>query len=219
MTMTLRTLRKPGLVVALACVLPVAVAASAPAAAAGGLSTPGVTVVAVNPGTRVGANDLAFALTAHSALAPITDPASCRPQDRSLRCWGSLTLRVPDLGGLKISEFEVHRVVVGDTSCADEGGEDEGCGDRAIDATTTGQAVEAQVNGVAVVTDPGSSGYPAGTPVQVKVALIDNGPALYGDQAEVVVNEFVPGPVKPLIYDSGVQTVEQVQIHARAKTA
>lgn len=68
---------------------------------------------------------------------------------------------------------------------------------------------------MAVLRDPGTTGEPAGTQVQVMVVLTDNGDALHADQIEVQVNKFVPGPVKPELYRSGPQTIQQVRIHLR----
>lgn len=205
------------------------------ALAQGGQSTPGVSVTAQNPGTAPG-SDLRITLTAHSERSTAESP-SCRPQDANLRCWGDLVLRIPDAGGLTLSGLQVHRVAVavGDISCGDEGDEGDSCdghegGDMA--ATAAGNPaqypIKAQVNGVSVLTRPGealcwlfdSQGQPqvqepcpVGTQVQVKITLTDNGPAQYADEADVVVNQFVPGNTKPLIYDTGTQAIQQVQIH------
>ncbi len=199
---------------ALLAVVPLAVAFAPPASAAEG-SAPGVTVTAVNPGTRPQASDLMIVLTAHTQRSAAPDNPSCRPQDLTLRCWGSLNLRVPEMGGMSVTGLDVHRVAVGDITCDDETGDEGGCSgeDEAVPATAAGEAVQAQVNGVAVLQRAGSSNLPVGTEVQVKITLTDNGSALYHDQADVTVNEFVPGAVKPLIYESGPQTVQQVQIH------
>jgi hypothetical protein len=198
---------------ALVAVVPLAFAFVAPASAAGGESTPGVTVTAMNPGTSPADGNLKISLTAHTGQSPLENP-SCRPEDMTLECWGSLVLRIPQLGGLSVANLEVHRVAVGDTSCGDEGDEG-GCEGEPMSVTATGadEAVEAQVNGVAVLVKPGSSGYPAGTKVQVKIALTDNGPGLYVDQVDVQINKFEPGPVKPLITQTGPQVVQQVRIH------
>ncbi len=200
-----------------------------------GESTPGVTVIAVNSGGPRAQSDVQISLTAHSERGTVDSP-SCRPQDLTLRCWGSLHLQVPDMDGMTVTRFEVHRVAIGDASCDhdddggcdhdDDGGcdhdDDGGCGghdDGGHDAMATELArlladypIDAQVNGVAVLTDPGNTDLPAGTKVQVKITLTDNGRARHGDEIDVQVNEFVPGPVKPLIYQSGPQTVEQVQV-------
>lgn len=190
--------------------------------AQGGQSTPGVTVTAQNPGTY--GDGLRITLTAHAEQSTVQNP-DCRPQSATITCWGSLVLRIPDAGGMSVSGFQVHRVAVGDTGCGDE--ESGGCegGDMAaMAAEPPGYPVEAQVNGVAVLTDPGTLTYPPGTPqagqpvapgttVQLKMTLTDNGTAQYRDQVDVQVNLFVSGSVKPLLYDTGAQTVQQVQIH------
>lgn len=196
------------------------------AAAADGGSTPGVIVTAVNPGTSHVGSDLKITLTAHTEKSSAASP-SCRPQDSTLVCWGSLVLRVPDAGGLSVSGLEVHRVAVGDVSCGDDesgdcGGEDGGscddqggsCEDGAHTAAALApSAVEAQVNGVGVLTNPGTTGLPVGAKVQLKITLTDNGTAKYADQIDLQINEFVTGSAKPLLYQSGPQTVQQVQIH------
>lgn len=200
------------------------VVAFAPAAMAqGGLSTPGVIVTAENPGIPGLGGDFQLSLTAHTEQSAVENP-SCRPQDLTLRCWGSLYLRVPARGGMIVTRFHVHRVAVGDISCGgEEGG---GCGDEGGGCEEGGSCEgggtatpaldlpeEAQVNGVAVLTSPGNTGLSAGTQVQVMITLTDKGTGRYASQADVQVNEFVPGPVKPGIYDSGTQDIQQVQIH------
>ncbi|HET9081003.1 MAG TPA: hypothetical protein VFO01_10885 [Trebonia sp.] len=190
----------------------VVVGGSQTALAAGGQTTPGVTVTAQNPGTSAQGSDLRITLTAHSEATTQASP-SCRPQDASIQCWGSLVLRIPAFGDLTLSGLQVHRVAVGGTSCGgDEGGDS--CGDMAAALRPDGSyPVDAQVNGLSVLTSPGNSGLPAGTQVQVKIALTDNGTAQYADTVDVQVNQFAQGMTKPLIYDTGPQTVQQVQIH------
>ncbi len=181
--------------------------------AAGGQSTPGVTVTAQNPGAAGEPSGLRLTLTAHSQVSAVADP-SCRPQDANIQCWGDLVLRIPEAGGLTLSGLQVHRIAVGDTACGgDEGGDS--CGDMTAALTPDGSyPVNAQVNGLSVITDPGSTSYPAGTQVQVKIALTDNGGAQYADMASVQVNEFVPGMDKPLIWQTAApQVIQQVQIH------
>ncbi|MBI1376174.1 MAG: hypothetical protein GC157_01610 [Frankiales bacterium] len=204
--------RWPALAGLLALVAASLVGFATNASAAGGGSTTGITVVAVNPGTHPEAGDVMLALTAHSErTGDVTDP-SCRPQDRTIRCWGSLVLRVPELGGLRLTGLDVHRVDLGGGSC---GGDDGGCGDH--EALAAGlpadDAVQAQVNGIATVADPGTSGLAPGSTVQVKLALVDNGPARYVDTVDVTISRDVPGPVKPLVYASGPLIVQQVQVH------
>lgn len=200
--------------VALLGVLPMVVASAAPAYAAGE-STPAVTVTAVNPASAKLGSDLDLTLTAHTGPSTAEDP-SCRPQDMTLECWGSLVLRIPKFGDLALSSFEVHRVAVGDISCGGhDGGEDDGCGDHetSVTALVAGEPVRAQVNGVARVAWPGNTGLPVGTKVQVQFTFTDNGPRQYGDQVVFAVNLFVEGPDKPLLYRSGIETIKQVQIH------
>lgn len=73
--------------------------------------------------------------------------------------------------------------------------------------------MKAYVNGLSTIVKPGSSGLPFGAKVQVKLTLTDNGAARYADAVDIVVSEFVEGPVKPLVYDSGEQIIQQVAIH------
>lgn len=179
-----------------------------PVSAQGGLSTPGATVTAQNPGTSAQGSDVRITLVAHSQRSAIGSP-SCRPADLTLRCWGSLVLRIPGAGGFSVKDFQVHRVVVGNTNCG------ESCGGDEVETSSLGAMDElgaAQVNGLAVVTDPGSTGLQNGAQVQVKIALMDNGTAQYADQFDVTVSEFVNGPDKPLVYDTGWQTIQQVTI-------
>lgn len=196
--------------------LMVAFVVAAPAQAApgtGGTSTAGATVTAINPAAATRDGNLHLALSAHVENGTVEDP-SCRPQDSTLNCWGSLFLRIPDAGGLTLSGLEVHRVGVGDVSCGDE--HDDGCEGHDVSVrSTTGVdlPVEAVVNGVAVVRNPGTIDARPGSTVQLKIRLMDNSDALDADQIDVQVNEFVPGPVKPELYRSGVQTIQQVQIH------
>ena len=113
-----------------------------------------------------------------------------------------------------MSDFEVHRVAVGGVGCGGEG--DDGCGghETTMSSTLGGPSpVQAVVNGVAVLRDPGSTGEPRGAAVQLKIHLTDNGEALYADEIDVEVNKFVPGPVKPELYRTGLQTIQQVRIH------
>lgn len=191
--------------------LVVAIGLGPAALAAGGQSTPGITVTAQNPGTSARGSDLRITLTAHSEASSEANP-SCRPQDASIQCWGNLVLRIPAFGDLTLSGLQVHRVAVGDTSCGgDEGGS---CGDMTAALKPGGPyPVVAEVNGLSVMTNPGDSHLPAGTQVQVKIALTDNGTAQYADTVDVQVNQFGPGSSKPPIYDTGTQVIQQVQIH------
>ena len=184
-----------------------------PATAAAGASTPGVTVTAVNPAAMAG--QLHIALDAHAENRTVESP-SCRPQDATLDCWGNLVLRIPAAGGLSVAGFEVHRVAVGDVSCDDE--HDDDCdGHEATVSSTTGvePPVEAVVNGVAVLRDPGTTGERRGSMVQLKIHLMDNSDALNADQIDVQVNKFIPGQVKPELFRSGAQTIQQVRIHLK----
>lgn len=183
---------------------------SAPAALAqdpGGQSTPGVTVTAQNPGTSALGSTLRITLTAHTDKSAVPDP-SCRPQDATLRCTASLVLAIPGAGGLSISGFQVHKIAVGSTSCGDD------CGGEGM-AVPAVSGVTATVHGIAILTDPGNTGMERGSTVQVFINLTDNGTAQYGDQAQILIRPFVEGPNKPgWSYDSGWQTIQQVQIHA-----
>lgn len=187
---------------------------AAPAAATHGESTPGSTVIAINPAGANATSDLQIVLTAHSEKSSIQSP-SCRPQDGTLDCWGSLVLTIPDAGGLSVRNFEVHRVAVGDVSCDDENG---GCEGHEVTPTASigvDQPVQAVVNGVGVLRNPGATGQPVGTQVQVKMVLTDNGDAKSMDQVDVQVSTFVPGSVNPELYRSGPQTIQQVRIHLK----
>jgi len=212
-------------------VMSLATALTLPAYAAHGESTQGVTVRAVNPTNQAGSDGLAITLVAHSERNAGEDGTSCRPQDQNMECFGALRLTVPEMGGMKISHFVVHRIAIVGPGHGGGGGGDHGDehGDEHSDGHTDGHGEETssltakaepnaeptriQVNGIAVIRNPGSSGFDRGTIVQVKLTLIDNGKSRYGDQVEVTVNEFVEGPVKPLIYQSGPVTVQQVQLH------
>ncbi len=186
--------------------------AASTASAQGGLSSPGVVVTAVNPGTSRSGSSLRISLTAHTERSAATSP-SCRPQEPTIRCWGSLVLRVPDEGGFSVTGLEVHRVAVGDISC----GDDEGGGCTDAEAASPGAdpdpPQQAEVNGVAFVTDPGTTGVDPGTKVQLLMTLTDFGTAQYQDQIDVVVNRFVTGSPKPLLFDTGPQTIQQVAVH------
>lgn len=188
--------------------------------AQGGQSTPGVTVTATNPGvtnpgTPPGASTMKLTLTAHTEKSTVTSP-SCRPEDMTLDCQGSLVLRIPAFGGFSVTGFQVHRVAVGAITC---GGDEGDCGDgEGMTATlpaavTAGEAVQAQVNGLATVVDPGDSNLAPGDVVQLKITLTDNGPAQYRDGADVLINQFTSGSNKPYVYDTGPQLIQQVAIH------
>jgi hypothetical protein len=81
--------------------------------------------------------------------------------------------------------------------------------------------VQAEVNGVSTITSSGNAICPVtgticpmGTKVQVKMTLTDNGPAQYGDTISIEVNQFVPGPSKPAIWQTNApQTILQVRTH------
>ena len=174
---------------------------------AAGTTTPGVTVTATNPASARSGSDLFVSLTAHSESTTVPDP-SCRPEDQTVRCWGSLMLRIPEYGDLAVGNFEVHRVAVGDISCGDEGG----CGDGMLAAATTGEPVQAQVNGVGVVKWAGNSGLTVGDTLQLKLTLTDYGTAQYQDQLVVQVSRFIEGSDKPQLYLSRSETIRQVRI-------
>lgn len=82
-------------------------------------------------------------------------------------------------------------------------------------ASSTPVPLGAVVNGVAVLRNPGSTGEPAGTKVQLKISVTDNGDAMHSGVVDVQVNKFVPGPVKPELYRSGPQPVQLVQMQLR----
>ncbi len=197
----------------------------------GGQSTPGVIVMALNPGTAPG-SDLRLTLVAHSARSTVPNP-DCRPAAEgrpppALRCWGTLVLQAPDAGGLTVRGFlEVHKVAVGETSCGDDQGSDcdgdGGCQEGGCDsggmAAAAGSAesaepVHAQVNGIATVINPGSTTMTAGQTVQVHITLYDNGTARYQDQVFVQVRP--QGPQQntiPWAYQAGPEAIQQVDIH------
>jgi hypothetical protein len=214
--MALRASRSATLGARLFALLAVAavVTIATPASAADGASTPGVTVTATNPEGSKAGSDLALTLTAHTEPSTTTNP-SCRPQDKTLVCSGSLVLRIPEFGDLGVGEFVVHRLAVGDITCGDEGGEGDGCGDHAMGVTApvVPEPILVQVNGVGVVKWPGNTGLAVGTKLQLKFTLSDNGRAKYQDTVVVEVRLFVEGPDKPLLYKSVQETIQQVQIH------
>ncbi|MDO8151776.1 hypothetical protein [Isoptericola sp. b408] len=189
------------------------------AAAAEGESTPGVTMTAVNPASALRDGGLRIALTAHSG----TDGdgvTSCRPQDATIDCWGSLVLQTPGSDGLRLADLEVHRVMVGGEGGGHGpggghgGGHDGHDGHLAFpDAVVDGAGQQAVVSGQAVLRDPGSTGLPRGSAVQVRIHLTDVSQVAGHDLVDVQVNELVHGPVKPVLYESGPQPVQQVGIH------
>ncbi|MGN6245684.1 MAG: hypothetical protein ACTHQ3_18700 [Motilibacteraceae bacterium] len=186
------------------------------AQAAGDQTTPGVTIKAQNPGTSAYGSDLRITLTAHSEASTVTSP-SCRPQDANILCWGDLVLRLPDFGGLTLKGLQVHRVAIRDTSCGGGGGGGGGGGDDCGDMTATmasgHEPQQVPVNGLSTMTVAGDSGLRANTQVQVKITMTDYGRAQYRDTVDLQINEFVPGMLKPLIYDSGSRVVQQVDVH------
>lgn len=56
---------------------------------------------------------------------------------------------------------------------------------------------QAQINGSAALSAPCDTDLAAGTAMQVKIALADDSDAPFADRADVQVNQFVPGSVKP----------------------
>ena len=179
-----------------------------------GVSTPGATVIVENPGTYSGASDLRIGLTASSARS-ILGNATCGSGGQGLPCSGSLMLTVPARGGMTVTSFQIHRVAVGNTGCGKDSCDDSGGGQEVAQPAATEPlgpgAVRAQVNGVGVLSVPGDTGLAVGTKVQVHIALIDNGPTMYEDVADVQVNLYIEGSM-PLIYESGPQVVEQVEV-------
>ena len=106
----------------------------------------------------------------------------------------------------------MHRVAVGDITC--EGG----CSDDAHVASAALAAAEptdVQVNGLATVKDPGTLDIAVGAQVQLHMTLIVNGTTPYVDQIDVVINKYTE-PSKPLLYETGLQTIKQVQIYPDA---
>ncbi len=207
--------------------------------AGGGQSTPGVIVTAQNPGTSPQGSELRLTLTGHSEPSTVANP-DCRPATATrppptLRCWGSLLLRVPadsaQAAGLVVTGFqEVHKVSVGETSCGDDQGGDcdgdegagggceggGGCEEAANAVSPAGsEPVVAHVNGVAEVAVPGDTGLTAGEAVQVHITLYDFGTAQYQDQVLVQVRPKVDKMQNsvPWTYQSGEQTIQQVQVH------
>lgn len=186
----------------------------------GGQSTSGLIVTANNPGTSAAGRDMRLTLTAHSEKSATTSP-DCRSAEGgrpgpTLRCWGTLVLSVPSEGGLTVTGFqEVHKVAIGESSCGDE--ESGGCGDEAAVAASGPGAYDedqAQVNGIAVVTNPGDTGMQAGMSVQVHITLYDNSAGQYQDEALVQVRPKGPNQNSiDWVYQSGQQPIQQVQIH------
>ncbi|MEG3615079.1 hypothetical protein [Isoptericola haloaureus] len=183
------------------------------AAAAEGESTPGVTVTAVNPVSALRDGGLRVALTAHSGTDG-SGVTSCRPQDATIDCWGSLVLQTPGPDGIRLADLEVHRVMVGGPGLGHgPGGPGGHVGHPG--ATAAGAGQQAVVSGQAVLRDPGSTGLPRGSAVQVRIHLADVSQVAGHDLVDVQVNELVHGPVKPVLYESGPQPVLQVGIHPR----
>lgn len=179
----------------------------------GGNSTPGGSVMALNPPGRPGAG-IHMMLNAHSQWSTVESP-SCRPQDANIRCWGTLLLEIPGAGGLSVRDFEVHRVAVGDTGCDGCGSHDDGHDVSPTATVGVSQPVQAMVNGVAVLRDPGILDVPAGTTVQLKIRLTDNGDAVHADQVQIQINELAHGDDRPELYRTEPQTIQQVRIHLR----
>lgn len=186
-----------------------------PAAAAdsgsgqGGPSTPGVVVMANEPG-RAGTP---FRLTTTASTSADAVPSA------------NLVLRK---GDLVVTQYEAHRVAVGDDECAGGHGED-------MAATVEAEGTRAVIRGVGVLVGAWA-GLAAGTAVQVWIDLKDVGPGTYVDQARVRVRMsphategIVPavdegegescGSGKPWIYDSQWVVVQQVQIHVKGYVA
>lgn len=190
----------------------------APAAsAAHGESTPGLVVTAQNSGGER-ATDLRITMTAHSELAGVPDP-SCRPTAATIECWGSLVLRLPELGGLSLRGLDVHRVTLAEGDGHDGGGcgdgGDECGGEGAMAVTGSAPALPAHliVNGTSTVSAPGTSGLAAGTVVQVKMTLVDYGRAQDTDTIAITINRSAGEDTWKLVYATGVRTIQQVQVH------
>ncbi len=172
----------------------------------GGATTPGLIVTAQNPGGPNRPSDLRITMTAHSELSTVADP-SCRPQDTTIACWGSLVLRIPAVGGMEMRGFQVHRValVTGDG----QGGGTEHMGVLASMTTP----LKAQVNGISTVVASGSSGLAVGTEVQVKMTLVDRGAGQYSDTISISISTPLGHGGWQQVHVTGTQTIQQVQIH------
>lgn len=230
--------------VVLFAAVPLALSYAPAAFAAEGQSTPGISVKVINGSGQGTQSPVTIRLAAQSERGIDSDLGSCRPKDADMKCWGSLRVRVSEMGGLVIGNFEVHRVaLVGDGSGHGGGHEGEtgeeptdghtdghtdshasghgsghGSGHSGEESTVAEGGQRIAVSGVAVVKRPGTSGLTRGTVVQVKIMLTDNGKARYGDTVDVTINRFVEGPSKPLIYQSGPVTVQQVRLHTFGAT-
>ena len=189
----------------------------APAAfAAQGESTPGLVVTAQNPGSAR-TSDLRITMTAHSELTGVPDP-SCRPNATTMECWGSLMLRLPEVGGLSLRGLDVHRVSLTEGDGHDGGGG--GCGDEcggeggmAVTAAALTFPAHLIVNGTSTVSAAGTSGLSVGSVVQVKMTLVDYGPALNTDTISITINRFAGEGTWQLVYATGMRTIKQVQVH------
>ncbi len=186
------------------------------ASAVHGESTPGLVVTAENPGGTQ-ASDLRITMTAHSELTGVPDP--CRPTATTMECWGSLVLRLPELGGLSLRGLDVHRVALleGDGhdggTCGDGGDECGGEGGMAVTVSALTLPAHLIVNGTSTVSAPGTSGLSAGSVVQVKMTLVDYGPAQGADTIAITINRFAGEDNWQLVYATGVRIIQQVSVH------
>ena len=177
----------------------------------GGASTPGLIVTAQNPGGKSRPSDLRITMTAHSEASTVADP-SCRPQDATIACWGSLVLRIPAVGGMELTGLQVHRIAIV-TGDGHGGGGDE---HEAVMASVT-SPLRAQVNGISTVVESGSSGLAVGTEVQVKMTLVDWNTDQYTDTISISVSTPLGHGGWQQVYATGTQTIQQVQIHQVAE--
>lgn len=202
----------------LVALLPLSMAYTPLASAAEGETTPGLTVSAMAQAKHAGDSPISLHLNVRSEQVMLDEAGSCRPKDANLKCWGSLRLRVADMGGMLIGSFEVHRIALvgeGEGGHGEDHGDDHGDDHNHAIAPMAKAAAEGSqriaVSGVGVIKRPGTSGFARGTLVQVKIMLTDNGSSRNGDTVDVTVNEFVEGPSKPLIYQSGAVNAQQVR--------
>lgn len=137
----------------------------------GGPSTAGALVLAQDPGQH---GDLRLTLTARVDAA--AEPSA------------SVLLRVD---GVRILEYQVHRVAVGDT----------GCGGHEEVAPAEHEGVRSVVRGVAVLGGD-AFGLDEGSPVQVWIDLRDRGDTHYEDAARVRIRP-APHGGESVVADEG----------------
>jgi hypothetical protein len=150
------------LVVAIAIAILAATAAQPASAddhdgAQNGVSTPGATILAQNPGAN---GELRLTLTAHTDHDGVPSAA--------------LVLRV---AGVRVLDYDAHRVVITDTAC--DGGHEAGA-----ESASEPDGVRGLVRGTGVLATS-AFGLRAGSTVQVWLDVKDRGAELYGDDARV----------------------------------